>query len=89
MTNKSGIQQRSRVRPSPLHPGIWHIKPLFFLLFVSPLLFKNSAEKEKTIFQIIQAVISRLPTLSAIDSGRGPSPTLSILLHTQNTPAAQ
>ncbi|KAL7830276.1 hypothetical protein SRHO_G00314030 [Serrasalmus rhombeus] len=52
---------------------------------VSPPLFKNSAEKEKTIFQIFQAVISRLPSFCAIDSGRGPSPNLSILLHIYRT----
>lgn len=35
---------------------------------MSPLLFKNSAEKEKTIFQVIQAVISRKYNVFVSDS---------------------
>ncbi|KAK2830360.1 hypothetical protein Q5P01_018291 [Channa striata] len=44
---------------------------------------------KKTIFQIFLAVISRLPCLCTADSGTGPSPDLSILLHTGRTPLAQ
>ncbi|KAI9539907.1 hypothetical protein NQZ68_001840 [Dissostichus eleginoides] len=74
--------QPTRVR----HLTIWHQqRPSFFLTSLGPLLFENSAEKEKTIFRIILAVISRLPS----DSGTGPSPDLSILLHTGRTPLAQ
>ncbi|KAB5530772.1 hypothetical protein PHYPO_G00133230 [Pangasianodon hypophthalmus] len=65
--------------------GIWQKRPLFFLTLVSPLLFKNSAEKEETIFQNLQAVISRLPSFCTADSGRNPSPSLSILLHINRT----
>lgn len=41
------------------HLNIWQKQPSFFLISLCPLLFKNSAEKEKTIFQILLAVISR------------------------------
>lgn len=41
------------------HLNIWQKQSSFFLISLCPLLFKNSAEKEKTIFQIILAVISR------------------------------
>ncbi|KAL3983827.1 thrombospondin 2/3/4/5 [Sarotherodon galilaeus] len=43
--------------------NIWQKQPSFFLISLCPLLFKNSAEKEKTIFQNLLAVISRLPCL--------------------------
>ncbi|KAG7500871.1 hypothetical protein JOB18_032501 [Solea senegalensis] len=76
-------------RRSSLIFDIWPKQPSVFLLSVFPLLFKNSAEKEKTIFQNILAVISRLPCLCTADSGTGPSPDLSILLHTSRTPLAQ
>lgn len=39
--------------------NIWQNQASFFLISLCPLLFKNSAEKEKTIFQNILAVISR------------------------------
>lgn len=44
---------------APFHLTIWPTQPPFFLISLCPLLFKNSAEKEKTIFQNILAVISR------------------------------
>lgn len=42
-----------------LRLDIWQKQPSFFLISLCPLLFKNSAEKEKTIFQNLLAVISR------------------------------
>ncbi|KAJ8353860.1 hypothetical protein SKAU_G00214270 [Synaphobranchus kaupii] len=55
---------------------------------IPPLLFKNSAEKEKTIIPKNWAVLSRHTTFCAADSGRAPSPDLSILLHISRTPTA-
>ncbi len=55
--------------------NIWQKQPSFFLISLFPLLFKNSAEKEKTIFQNILAVISRkyseILRLSSVDSAGG------------------
>ncbi|KAG7317205.1 hypothetical protein KOW79_019503 [Hemibagrus wyckioides] len=61
-----GLQRRDRRLCVSNRPFacIWQKRPLFFLTLVSPLLFKNSAEKEETIFQNLQAVISRLPSFS-------------------------
>lgn len=79
------IQQRSVFDPSPPLPGIWHIQPLFFLLFVSPLLFKNSAEKEKTIFQVIQAVISRKYSVFLLVSDSSPENSTAALRNCDTT----
>lgn len=38
---------------------LWQKAFVFFLLWAPPLLFENSAEKEKTFYQIFWAVISR------------------------------
>lgn len=64
------------IRPTLVpHLNIWQKQPSFFLISLCPLLFKNSAEKEKTIFQIILAVISRKYSetlrLSSLDSAGG------------------
>lgn len=57
------------------HLNIWPKQPSFFLISLCPLLFKNSAEKEKTIFQNILAVISRKYSerlgLSSLDPAGG------------------
>ncbi|KAF1381609.1 hypothetical protein PFLUV_G00155740 [Perca fluviatilis] len=86
---RPSTDREDATQPTLVHLHIWQ-KPLsFFLISLCPLLFKNSAEKEKTSFQNILAVISRLPCLCTADSGTGPSPDLSILLHTGRTPLAQ
>ncbi|CAB1449661.1 unnamed protein product [Pleuronectes platessa] len=88
-THQPGEKTSARPPPPSLRENIWPHQSSFFLSPLCPLLFKNSAEKEKTIFQNILAVISRLPCLCTADSGTGPSPDLSILLHTGRTPLAQ